>query len=67
MFLVSSSWNKTLNIGDLRMKKTLPEAMAEVRKIAKKNDYYYPQWLRLYEVFEDKPPRLIKLTEEDLK
>jgi len=63
MFIASSYWRGVMNVKDMRGFKTETEAIDYVKSLsACKLHGFEPSFARVYEIFDNKPPRLVKLT-----
>jgi hypothetical protein len=63
MFLASSYWRGSINIGQMRSFPTEKEAIDYVRGLSDCQTVaqFAPYLARVYEIFPDKPPRLVKI------
>lgn len=65
MFIVSTYWNGSMCTQDMRIVDREVEAIDYLVGLAKDRDQAdrlksFMRWTRIYEVFSDKPPRLVK-------
>lgn len=68
MFIASTYWNKAMCVSDMRTAETEEGAWRHLVELAiereggavEKNVEFFMRFTRVYEVFPDKPPRLVK-------
>ncbi len=59
MFIASTYWNGAMNVNNMRLCDTEEEAWKWIETVAVPIQYELG-FVRVYEVFKDKPPRLCK-------
>lgn len=68
MFIASTYWNGAMCVSDMRTAETEEGAWRHLFELAKaqrsadeeRDLEIFMQWTRIYEVFPDKPPRLVR-------